>query len=156
MQPREAVQKHLCFQMSLPTDRRLHCFSAAQTLHSSNGEGGKFCGSCVLLASPADVWYSSHFWCPNRDQTWTDEAWLHRSAKHSPAQTEGQDRLCSSPAIMNGACLHCQMDASAKTPTLSTARGGKSKRFIIAHASQFRTTHLYHPGAESKLLSWTL
>lgn len=73
-----------------------------------------------------------------------------------PAQTEGQDRLCSSPAIMNEACLHCQIDASAEMPTLSIARGGKSKRFIIAHAPQVWKTHLYPPGAENKLLSWTL
>lgn len=75
-----------------------------------------------------------------------------------PALTEGQDRLCMSPAIMNGACLHCQMDARAETPTLSTAQGGKSKRFISAHASQFRSGQhvMYHPGAESKLLSWSL
>lgn len=73
-----------------------------------------------------------------------------------PAQTEGQDRLCSSPAIMNEACLHCQIDASAEMPTLSTARGGKSKRFLIAHNSQVWMTRLYPPGTESKLLSWTL
>lgn len=32
-----------------------------------------------------------------------------------------------------------QMDASAEMPALSTARGGRSKRFITAHASQCRS-----------------
>lgn len=42
------------------------------------------------------------------------------------------DRLCNSPNIMIRARLHCQMDVSIETPCLSTARGGKSKRVIIA------------------------
>lgn len=58
---------------------------------------------------------------------------------------------------MNGACLHCQMDAGAETPTLSTAQGGKSERFISpCFTVQVWTTRMYPPGAECKLLSWTL
>lgn len=81
-----------------------------------------------------------------------------------PSCPDWRDRLWSSPAITNGACLHCQMDAGAETPTLWTAQAGKSKRFIIAHASQFGSgRHIciiqvlsvsYWAGLFSGLISW--
>lgn len=65
---------------------------------------------------------------------------------------------------MKGACLHCQMDASAEMPALSTAGGGRSKRFIIACASQFRSGQRvcitkvlrasYWAGLFTELISW--